>query len=258
MMDCQYLHASAAPLAYGEARHNGEGFGNVAATATKPGRSEQRRLRTRAQLLRAAYRLMSEKGVDATSIQEITEAADVGFGTFYNYFASKDDLATQVLDCVIGNIGRRNDLVTQAMKLTDPVEIVATSVRCVAREMMTNAVWYWWVKRPDLIVERMRAGFRPFGMRDMRRAIKAGAYAIAEDDLDTACSTLIWLLAGGIKDIVDGHRPAKAEGLIADAVLRVMGVPLKAARKVSRAKLPPYPALAIDFDFVLEGEAAAA
>ena len=234
---------------------------DVVATATeKPGRSALRRQRTRAQLLRAAYHLMSKKGVDGTAIQEITDHADVGFGTFYNYFTSKDDLATQVLDCVIHNIGRRNDLVTQAMKLTDPVEIVATSVRCVAREMMTNAVWYWWVKRPDLIVERMRAGFRPFGMRDMRRAIEAGAYAIAEGDLDTAWSFLIWLLAGGIKDIVDGHRPAKSEGLIADAVLRVMGVPREAARKVSRRKLPPYPDLAIDFDFVLddEGEDAAA
>jgi AcrR family transcriptional regulator len=224
----------------------------------KPRRAEQRRVRTRAQLLRAAYRLISEKGVDATSILEITDAADVGFGTFYNYFASKDDLATQVLDCVINNIGRRNDLVTQAMNLADPVEIVATSVRCVAREMMTNAVWYWWVKRPDLIVERMRAGFRPFGMRDMRRAIKAGAYTIAEDDLDTAWSYLIWLLAGGIKDIVDGYRPAKTEGLIADAVLRVMGVSRETARKLSRKKLPPYPDLAIDFGFTLDEEAAAA
>lgn len=227
-------------------------------TTAKPGRAAQKRERTRAKLLRAAYRLMSEKGVDATAIQEITEAADVGFGTFYNYFVSKDDLAAQVLDCVINNLGRRNDLITQRMKLGDPVAIVAVSVRCVAREMMTNAVWSWWVKRPDLIVERMRAGFRPFGLRDMRRAIDAGAYAIADDDLDTAWSYLIWLLAGSIKDIVDGYRPPRTERLMAEAVLRVMGVPRAEAHRMAGMKLPPYPDLDIDFSFVLDNEAEAA
>jgi AcrR family transcriptional regulator len=227
-------------------------------TNAKPGRSELKRLRTRAALLRAAYRLMSEKGVDGTTIQEITEVADVGFGTFYNYFASKDALATQVLDCVISNLGRRNDLVTERMKLTDPMDIIATSVRCVAREMMTNAVWYWWVKRPDLIVERMRAGFRPFGIRDLKRAIAANACAIADGDIDKAWSFLIWLLAGGIKDIVDGDSRPETEVLIAEAVLRVMGVPLAEARRIARRKLPPYPDLDIDFDFVLDaGEEAA-
>jgi AcrR family transcriptional regulator len=215
------------------------------------GRAEARRQRTRASLLKAAYYLMSRNGVDETAIQAITERADIGFGTFYNYFTSKDDLATQVLDCVINNIGRRNDLVTAKMRLTDPVEIVAISVRCVAREMMTNPVWYWWVKRPDLIVERMRAGFRPFGMRDMRRALAAGRYSIAGDDLDTAWSFLIWLLAGGIKDIVDGYRPKATEGLVADAIMRVMGVPRETAARLSRTRLPPYPELEIDFSFVL-------
>jgi AcrR family transcriptional regulator len=227
-------------------------------TLERPKRAAARRQRTRANLLRAAYHLMSKNGVDATAIQEITDRADVGFGTFYNYFTSKDALATEVLDCVINNIGQRNDLVTTKMRLTDPVEIVATSLRCVAREMMTNAVWYWWVQRPDLVVARLRAGFRPFGLRDMKRAIASGAYDIAEDDLETAWSYLIWLLAGGIKDIVDGYRPKGGEGLIADAILRVMGVPLEIAARVSKAKLPPYPDLDIDFDFVLGGDAALA
>jgi AcrR family transcriptional regulator len=221
-------------------------------------RVQQRQMKTRTKLIRAAHALMSSKGVDATSIQEITDAADVGFGTFYNYFTSKDDLAAQVLDCVINNLGRRNDLITQKMKLADPVAIVAVSVRAVAREMMSNAVWSWWVKRPDLIVERMRLGFRPFGMRDMRRAVDAGAYAIAGGDLDTAWSTLIWLLAGGIKDIVDGYRPARTERLMAEAVLRVMGVPLKEAHRIAAMRLPPYPDLAIDFSFVLDAKAEAA
>ena len=206
--------------------------------------------------MRAAHQLMAKQGVDATTIQQITEAADVGFGTFYNYFTSKDDLATQVLDCVIHNLGQRNDLVTQAKHIDDPVLIVATSVRLVARELMTDSMWQWWVKRPDLVVTRMRAGFRPFGIRDMRRAMDAGEYHIVGDDMDTAWSFLIWLLAGGVKDIIDGYRPPVIESLIVDAVMRIMGVSRERAEQVTRIPLPPYPSLDIDFSFVLEAELA--
>jgi AcrR family transcriptional regulator len=216
-------------------------------------RVRKRQLRTRAQLLSVAHRLMSKKGVDETTIQEITDAADVGFGTFYNYFSSKDDLATQVLDCVINNLGLRNDLVTKTTRATDPVQVVATSVRLVVREMMTNPMWHWWVKqRTDLLVERMRAGFRRFGIRDIRRAMDAGAYRIINDDVEAAWSFLSWLLAGGAKDIIDKYRPAEIEPFIAESVMRVMGVPLERAALVVRKKLPVYPKLEIDFSFMAE------
>ena len=84
---------------------------------------------------------MSAQGVDATTIQQITDAADIGFGTFYNYAPSKEALAQDVLDCMIHNVGERNDLITQQLGEIDPVRIVANSVRFVIREMTTNPVY---------------------------------------------------------------------------------------------------------------------
>jgi AcrR family transcriptional regulator len=219
---------------------------------SRPNRTQKRRAKTRVKLVKAAYAIMSKKGVDSTTIQEITDAADVGFGTFYNYFDTKDDIAARVLDCIVKTLGQRNDLANKAAKARDPVLIVSNSVRFVAREMMTNPIWQWWLKRPDLMVERMRAGFKPFGIRDMQKAIEAGTYHIARDDLDTAWSFLIWLLAGNIKDIVDGYRPPETERIMAESVLRVMGVDLKAARTVSNRNLPAFPPLEIDFSFELD------
>lgn len=220
----------------------------------RPNRTQKRRAKTRIKLVKAAYAIMSKKGIDSTTIQEITESADVGFGTFYNYFSTKDEIAARVLDCIVNTLGQRNDLANKAAKVRDPVLIVSNSVRFVAREMMTNPIWQWWLKRPDLMVERMRAGFKAFGMRDIHKAIEAGSYRIARDDLDTAWSFLIWLLAGNIKDIVDGYRPPETERIMAESVLRVMGVDLKAARTVSNRDLPEFPPLDIDFSFEL-GEA---
>lgn len=221
-----------------------------------PTRTQKRRARTRIKLVKAAYAIMSKKGVDSTTIQEITDAADIGFGTFYNYFSTKDDIAARVLDCVVDNLGRRNDLANKAARVRDPVLVVANSVRFVAREMMTNPIWQWWLKRPDLMVERMRAGFRQFGLRDMELAVKSGNYHVARDDIETAWSLLIWLLAGSIKDIVDGYRPPETERIMAESVLRVMGVDLKAARAVASRELPKFPPLEVDFSFELDEAAA--
>lgn len=226
-------------------------------TGSPVGRVRKRQTKTRARLMKAAYQLMSSKGVDETTIQEITDAADVGFGTFYNYFASKDDIATKVLDCVIDTLGRRNDLANRQAHVTDPVLVIANSVRLVAHEMMSDPMWRWWLKRTDLMVQRMRAVFRRFGIRDMEAAIGAGGYHVAVEDMDTAWSFLIWLLAGSITDIVEGYRPPETEQVMCEAVMRVMGVELKKARAVSRAKLPPFPPLDIDFAFEIpEGSAA--
>jgi hypothetical protein len=66
--------------------------GTVARVSTKPppDRQARRRERTRARLVEAAKTLFARQGVDNTRINEITDEADVGFGSFYNHFESKE------------------------------------------------------------------------------------------------------------------------------------------------------------------------
>jgi AcrR family transcriptional regulator len=54
-----------------------------------PGRRERKKLDTRRRIFRAAFDLFSEKGFDATTVEEIAEHADVGKGTVFNYFPHK-------------------------------------------------------------------------------------------------------------------------------------------------------------------------
>jgi len=53
-------------------------------------RRERRRLETRDKLYRAALELFGERGFLETTVEDITEAADVGKGTFFNYFPAKE------------------------------------------------------------------------------------------------------------------------------------------------------------------------
>ena len=65
--------------------------------------------RTRRRLLEAAEAVFAELGYHDASIVKITEAAGVGQGTFYLYFASKKD----VFDELVRDLNRR---VRHAMK----------------------------------------------------------------------------------------------------------------------------------------------
>lgn len=55
-------------------------------------RHQRRRLQTRNLLIQAALALVLEKGFEAISIQEITDRADLGRGTFYIHFKDKEDV----------------------------------------------------------------------------------------------------------------------------------------------------------------------
>ena len=55
-------------------------------------RRHRRSLETRERLFRAALEMFAQKGFGETTVEDITNAADVGKGTFFNYFPSKDHI----------------------------------------------------------------------------------------------------------------------------------------------------------------------
>jgi AcrR family transcriptional regulator len=60
------------------------------AALPRAGRRERHRTEIRERLFRSALRLFAERGFLETTVEDITEAADVGKGTFFNYFRTKE------------------------------------------------------------------------------------------------------------------------------------------------------------------------
>jgi AcrR family transcriptional regulator len=90
----------------------------VSADATGS-RFERRRERTRRDLLAAATRVLADKGLHGTTIADIAAAADVGVGTFYLHFPTKDALFDAVVEDTIARLKAAVD--AERMRAPEPI-----------------------------------------------------------------------------------------------------------------------------------------
>jgi AcrR family transcriptional regulator len=199
-----------------------------------PDRHARRREQTRGRLVEAARTLFARQGVDTTRINEITDEADVGFGSFYNHFGSKEAIVEAVLAETVAAQGEAIDAVTR--DLDDPAEVIAAAHRQFVRRARSDPDWAWLLVRMEVSHSVILTALAPFAERDLRRGIEAGRLHVADE-------RVALLGAGGallavMRGVLDGRLAGDADVDHAEGMLRLFGLAPEDAAEVARRPLP--------------------
>lgn len=196
---------------------------------------ERRKARTRTALITAAQGFIAA-GRSNAPILEITQAADVANGSFYNHFASREELWREAVDTALGALGEYLDSLTA--DLTDPVEIFTQSFRLAGRSFRLHPQLSRVLLSSEAAAVTSEQGLAPRSRRDIDAAAKQGRFDV--DDPDRALALVSGaLLAMGrmLLNESDRDEAATVDGMAAD-VLRALGVPTDEARRLCALPLP--------------------
>ncbi|GAA1003264.1 TetR/AcrR family transcriptional regulator [Nocardiopsis tropica] len=201
------------------------------------GRLAQRKLKTRAALVAAGQQLLSEGRPDV-AVSVITELADVGLGSFYNHFATKEELFVAATEAAAQEIVAGLDALTT--EITDPVERFATSLRLIGRMHR---------RFPQLSAILLRTGtamlsttgeFMRSPRRDIEQAVEAGRFTVADPELALAATAGSILMLGQLL-VDDPERDDEASAdELARSMLVMLGLDPDEAARVSTLPLPAH------------------
>ena len=205
--------------------------------ASPANRLDRRKARTRQALIDAAVRLIAEGRGERASIQEITEAADVGFGSFYNHFPSKEQLFQDASEEVMERWGQMIDRACEG--ISDPAEVFAVSFRISGRLGWTHPDMAQFITGAGLDLLNAPLGLAPRALRDIKAGQSAGRFTfpIAEIALTAIAGGLLGLLRLHQRD--PGHLEKAAVDELADALRPLLAVPASEATRLAGTPLPP-------------------
>jgi AcrR family transcriptional regulator len=217
--------------------------------AAAESRGARRKRETREKLLGAAFALMAERGVDGVAINEITEAADVGFGSFYNHFPSKEAIYEEVFSQVFERFGDALDTLTAPM--ADPAEVIAVCVRHAIVRAREEPLWGSFLLREGFREQALTRGLARRLFRDVAKGTAEERFSVPDPMMSVLAAGGAVLGAIALQSATSAgkalfaQRGALTKNLdqrAAAAILRSLGLSDVEATALSGRPLPPLPA----------------
>jgi AcrR family transcriptional regulator len=200
----------------------------------KPTRSSRRREKSRAALIEAAREMMSVKGVDATTIADITEAADLGFGTFYNHFKSKDEIVDAAMAAMVARLGDEIDQLISPIE--DPFFAQIVAWHQVVQLAVSEPIWGWFVLRSTKTLNMLNEGLMIRFQRDVKKSMESGVFTVT--DIDVVAN----LVGGGVLALVNARLSEVINDDQVDEGLALLvthlGITPEKARKLASQPIP--------------------
>jgi AcrR family transcriptional regulator len=168
--------------------------------AVPSNRFERRRERTRQDLLAAAERVLAEKGLHDTKISDIAAAADVGVGTFYLHFPTKEALFDAVVEDTMRRFKGTIDAARESVE--DPIDQMRAANAAFCRFAVDNRevfrIVFGHAAAYNEVIRRAQALFAADVEQSYREGVAKGAFAplppalVAQAVIGMATQVLSW------------------------------------------------------------------
>ena len=198
-------------------------------------RLERRKAQTRAALIRAAQTLIAQGRTNAP-IMEITQAADVGMGSFYNHFETKEQLFEAAVEDVMDAYGQLLDKLTA--DISDPVEVFACSFRLTGRLYRREPELSRVLLNNVLQLLSADSGLAPRARRDIAAAADAGRFDVEDLDIAVTMAAGALLALGQLLHDQPDRDVEETADRVTEDLLRMFGVPRRRAQRICSMPLP--------------------
>ncbi|BBY31692.1 TetR/AcrR family transcriptional regulator [Mycolicibacterium sediminis] len=198
-------------------------------------RLQRRKQRTRAALVKAAQAFIAEGKLNAP-VLEITQAADVGMGSFYNHFDSKEQLFEAAVTDVLDGHGAILDEFTAS--IDDPAETFATCFRLTGRLFRRRPQESQILLANGMSLLLSDRGLAPRALRDIVAGVAAGRFRVEDPELALAVAGGALLGLGNLLRAQPDRDDARDTDAVTRDVLVLFGMTAEQAQEVCERELP--------------------
>ena len=189
-----------------------------------------KRARTRARLTEAALRLMSERGINATSVSEIAAEAELANGTFYLYFKDKAEIVASV--CRAVTEAMHDDMSSKRLTLEDGAARVAFGTQQFIEIAAAEPQWGRLLMSAFTEFEAIKEDVARFMRKDVALGIEQGRFSEPLDEF--VIDAHLAILRAGVSARLAGGGPDVA-ARAAEYQLRILGMDAAESREVRSA-----------------------
>jgi|SRR5262245_26649732 len=159
-------------------------------------RFDRRREKTRVELLEAAERVIAQKGYHNTRIADIASEADVGLGTFYLHFETKNEIFIELIEH--GAAELRRELAEAKAGVQEPADKLRITINTILDAAAENPESFRIVFGHSPAFLDLMVRVHEFFINDLRdelvAVIGAQAEAVAHLTIGMLSQAITWLL----------------------------------------------------------------
>lgn len=194
-----------------------------------------KRERTRRELMRAAMAVLNQRGVAATTAQEVAAAAGVANGTFYNYFATREELFDAIVLWLADSYSRHID--ESYAHIEDGAERMAIGNRRYVLFAVESPDWARLAIGLEDAGASLLLHIGQYPLRDLRLGLKQKRFRVASEA--AAMDLIAGTVQQAMRRVLAGDAGKAHAIATATTVLRGLGLDYDEAAEVARRPLPP-------------------